>query len=96
MNNLAFGATRKLLEPQFSPQENGSDSDSESGSSESSGLETAFRWLFKWGDQKKNGWTGINCGTISALQHQCAGENQGSEKKKKKKAKKEKTQSLGG
>ena len=53
MNNIAFGATRKLLEPQFSPQENGSDSDSESGSSESSGLETAFRWLFKWGDQKK-------------------------------------------
>ncbi|CAL1141556.1 unnamed protein product [Cladocopium goreaui] len=36
MNNIAFGATRKLLEPQFSPQENGSDSDSESGSSESS------------------------------------------------------------
>jgi len=48
------------------------------------------------GRSKKNGWTGINCGTISALQHQCAGENQGSEKKKKKKAKKEKKKSLGG
>ena len=45
MYNIASGAKRKLLGPQCSLQENGSDSDSDSGSSESSSLEIAFRYV---------------------------------------------------